>query len=77
MPVIYLKHPIHGAKVATMDLEVAGDLANGWKVFDPTVQAPVVAAPAPASAPVETTPIEQVNQLTVSRKGRPRKIQEG
>lgn len=28
--VIYLKHPIHGRKVATMDLEAAADEKNGW-----------------------------------------------
>ena len=28
--VIYLKHPVHGRKVATMDLEAAADEKNGW-----------------------------------------------
>jgi hypothetical protein len=28
--VIYLKHPIHGRKVATMDLEAEADERNGW-----------------------------------------------
>jgi hypothetical protein len=28
--VIYLKHPIHGRKVATMDLEADADEKNGW-----------------------------------------------
>jgi len=28
--VIYLKHPIHGAKVATMHLEAEADEKNGW-----------------------------------------------
>ena len=28
--VIYLKHPIHGAKVATMELEAIADEKNGW-----------------------------------------------
>jgi hypothetical protein len=28
--VIYLKHPIHGAKVATMELEAEADEKNGW-----------------------------------------------
>ena len=30
MPNIYLKHPIHGAKVATMELEAEYDEQNGW-----------------------------------------------
>jgi hypothetical protein len=28
--VIYLQHPIHGRKVATMELEAEADEANGW-----------------------------------------------
>jgi hypothetical protein len=28
--VIYLKHPVHGRKVATMDLEAEADEQNGW-----------------------------------------------
>ena len=28
--VIYLKHPVHGRKVATMDLEANADEQNGW-----------------------------------------------
>jgi hypothetical protein len=28
--VIYLKHPIHGAKVAIMELEAEADEKNGW-----------------------------------------------
>jgi len=30
MPIIYLKHPDHGNKVATMDLEAEFDEQNGW-----------------------------------------------
>lgn len=30
MAVIYMKHAIHGAKVATMELEAIADEANGW-----------------------------------------------
>jgi hypothetical protein len=30
MAVIYMTHPIHGAKVATMDLEAEYDEQNGW-----------------------------------------------
>ena len=35
MPVIYLTHPIHGAKVATMDLEADLDIKNGWERYNP------------------------------------------
>lgn len=34
--IIYLKHPIHGTKVATMEAEAEADKENGWVEFDPT-----------------------------------------
>ena len=36
MAVIYLRHPVHGTKVACMDLEAAYDEENGWERFDPS-----------------------------------------
>jgi hypothetical protein len=30
MPLIYLQHPDHGSKVATMELEAENDEQNGW-----------------------------------------------
>ena len=35
MAAIYLMHPIHGAKVATMDLEADSDVQNGWSRYNP------------------------------------------
>lgn len=35
MAVIYLTHPVHGAKVATMDMEADFDEQNGWKRYNP------------------------------------------
>lgn len=35
MTAIYLKHPVHGTKVATMDAEANADVANGWRVYNP------------------------------------------
>jgi hypothetical protein len=51
--VIYLKHPIHGAKVATLDLEADADEENGWVRYNP-------------NTPLE--PEEAVNTLVVKRK---------
>ena len=34
MAVIYLRHPKHGVKVATMDLEADYDEQNGWERFE-------------------------------------------
>jgi hypothetical protein len=35
MPVIYLKHPTHGEKIATMEMEAEQDEKNGWVRYDP------------------------------------------
>ena len=34
--IIYLKHPVHGTKVATLEAEAVADKENGWVEFDPT-----------------------------------------
>lgn len=31
---IYLKHPIHGRKIATMELEAENDEQNGWTRYN-------------------------------------------
>lgn len=46
MAVIYLRHPLHGTKVACGDLEAANDRANGWEDFDPTAAVEVASEPA-------------------------------
>lgn len=38
MAAIYLTHPVHGAKVATMDLEADFDVQNGWSRYNPDEQ---------------------------------------
>lgn len=43
MPVIYMKHEIHGAKVANMEAEAVADEKNGWVRY--TLDTPVEAAP--------------------------------
>jgi len=56
MPVIYLSHPDHGAKVATMEAEAIYDESNGWMRYDPDTQSSDAAVPA--------------NELAVKRRGR-------
>lgn len=56
MPVIYLTHPIHGAKVATAEAEAIYDEASGWMRYDPDTQSSDAAEPA--------------NGLAVKRRGR-------
>jgi hypothetical protein len=42
---IYLSHPVHGAKVATMELEAEADEKNGWTRYNPgTLSEPEEAA---------------------------------
>ena len=43
--IIYLTHPIHGAKVATMDLEAEADEKNGWTRYNPDTPSEPEAAP--------------------------------
>ena len=43
---IYLRHAVHGTKIANMDLEAEYDEQNGWERYNPdTPSAPEVAAP--------------------------------
>jgi len=58
MAVIYMSHPVHGAKVATMELEAELDEKNGWTRY--TLDTPIE----------EVAPV--VNTLEVKRRrGRP------
>jgi hypothetical protein len=42
---IYLKHPRHGVKIATLDLEAEHDEQHGWERFDPDTPSVEQAAP--------------------------------
>lgn len=63
MPNIYLKHPVHGAKIATMEMEAEFDEQNGWVRYNPDDL---------SSDEPQDTP----NFLQVSRRGRPPKVKE-
>ena len=63
MPIIYMSHPIHGAKVANMELEAEEDEKNGWVRY--TLDTPVEAAPVVNELEVKrrrTRPTEVVEQ---------------
>ena len=45
---IYLKHPVHGRKVATMELEAEHDEQHGWTRY--TLDTPKVFEAAPVNA---------------------------
>ena len=40
MPIIYMSHPVHGAKIASMELEAENDEKNGWTRY--TLDTPIV-----------------------------------
>jgi hypothetical protein len=46
MSIIYMSHPVHGRKIAYMDLEAEMDERNGWTRYNPdTPSEPEEAAP--------------------------------
>jgi predicted dienelactone hydrolase len=62
MPIIYLRHPVHGTKVANMELEAEADAQNGWVVYNPDT---------PAKTEVKTEVVAEaapVNTLDVKRR---------
>lgn len=40
MALIYLKHPVHGEKIATLDLEAEHDEKHGWVRYTSDAEAP-------------------------------------
>ena len=67
MAVIYLIHPVHGAKVAISEHEADYDEMHGWMRYDPTT-------PDEADDDEDEAP---VNEMAVpKRRGRPRAQQE-
>ena len=58
MPIIYMTHPVHGAKVAIMEEEAVYDEQHGWTRYNPDTPSEVVEEAAP------------VNSLEVRRRGR-------
>ena len=61
MAVIYMVHPVHGAKIATLEAEAIHDEANGWQRMEPP------------SGEVSTFETEAVyaNSMETKRRGRP------
>jgi hypothetical protein len=59
--IIYLKHPVHGTKIASMDLEAEFDESNGWVRYNP-------------EEPDNVETLAPVNELQARRRGRPPKI---
>jgi hypothetical protein len=62
MPIIYLKHPIHGTKVATMDAEAEYDETHGWERYELDTQPKIV------EEVVQEVLAAPVNTLDVKRR---------
>ena len=54
MPIIYMKHPIHGSKVATMEAEAEHDEMHGWERYELDTQPEPVEEVEVLAAPVNT-----------------------
>ena len=73
MPIIYMKHPVHGSKVAISHLEAEEDEKNGWEVYNldtlltPFEAAPIVEAKKPTLEEVE---IDVLRELYVEKFGK-------
>lgn len=64
MPVIYLEHPLHGTKVATLDIEADFDEQNGWRRYNPDTPSTVE----------EVAPV--ADEAPVARRGRRKKSEQ-
>lgn len=65
---IYLRHPVHGTKVAVMAMEAEYDEQNGWERYDPNAVEEVEEVVSQETV-VEAAPY---NELEVKRRrGRP------
>ena len=73
MAEIYLMHPKHGIKIATMEMEAQFDESNGWVRFDPEDIADE-AVDALANEPEDPTLPDAEVEVNVfqRRRGRPR-----
>ncbi len=71
MAEIYLFHPKHGVKIATMEMEAQYDEMNGWTRFDPEdMVEDEPAAPEPEPLIEEPEPANVLGEPR--RRGRPR-----
>jgi hypothetical protein len=64
MSLIYLDHPIHGRKIATMELEAVFDETNGWTRYNPETP-----SDSEEAAPVNTLGIKRKYTRKVETEG--------
>lgn len=66
MSVIYLRHPIHGAKVAISEEEANNDAVYGWERFD------IASLNLEPEDETETDDLDSVNEMVAPKRGRRR-----
>lgn len=77
MSVIYMRHPVHGAKVAISEHEANYDEMHGWERYDPTTPAEAADVDEEDEDEAEAKPVEAVNEMAApKRRGRRRAAQE-
>jgi hypothetical protein len=69
MSVIYLRHPIHGAKVAISEEEANNDAVYGWERFD---IASLNLNEEVDENETETDDLDSVNEMVAPKRGRRR-----
>jgi hypothetical protein len=69
MSVIYLRHPIHGAKVAISEEEANNDAVYGWERFD---IASLNLNEEVDENETETDEVDSVNEMVAPKRGRRR-----
>ena len=67
MTAIYLMHPRHGVKIASLEMEAQHDEMHGWVRFDP----------ADLEEELSEPPVEDNVMAEPRRRGRPRQMQDG
>lgn len=63
---IYLRHPVHGTKIATMDLEADADEQNGWERFDPNAPDDILPEPTVTVNVLAEAPRRRTRTRTIS-----------
>ena len=69
MAVIYLKHSVHGHKVACSDIEADYDETHGWErynLFEPSVEVNVKETVEEEAAPVNTLEVKTRRRKTTA-----------
>ena len=65
----YLRHPVHGKKIANLEAEAAYDEENGWTRYELDNPAPPVAAVAESINKDDKE--AAINSMPLRRRGRP------